>query len=62
MDFKIWSRTQEYQNTFEIQPIQLSHLYDHWVCAKNNAEVPKQLDFSIDAVKEFASHLALVDL
>lgn len=62
MDFEIWSRTQEYQNTSEIQPIQLSHLYDHWVRAKNSAEVPKQRDFSIDAVKEFAGHLALVDL
>lgn len=62
MDFEIWSRTQEYQNTSEIQPIQLSHLYDHWVRAKNSAEVPKQRDFFIDAVKEFAGHLALVDL
>lgn len=62
MDFEIWAKTQEYQDPSAIEPIELKELHSHWIRARTSADAPRQEDFSIDAVKQFAGNIALVSL
>ena len=62
MEFKIWSRTEEYQDLSRIKPKPLVQLFQEWLMARGDQAMPRQREFRPANFQQSIGNVALVGL